>query len=188
MGQATVTAPAHLMTEEKHAMAVELRVRGHTLAEIAAQMGYSSASGAYAAIRTAMERVTVPPCEDLRRITIARLEKVYKPLAVKVEAHLSDPEKPITGNVLKGVDRIVSIQLAIARMAGLDLSAKVQQAQGDDDPLDTAEQGPVVDRETQLTQIIARLQERADAEARKKAEQASSMAEPAVKEVLEHIE
>jgi len=78
-GEASTSA-RRVEAAHRQAQAVRLRIEGYTLAEIACELGYSDASGALKAIRTALEKTLGEPCEDLRGIHRERLGAILRNL------------------------------------------------------------------------------------------------------------
>lgn len=70
------TSPARIAVDEKQIQALNLRKAGATFAEIAAELGYSSPSGAYEAVKAALEKAFSEPAEELRQLELARLDEM----------------------------------------------------------------------------------------------------------------
>jgi len=60
----------------KQLKAMELRIAGHTLEEIAQKLRYKDASSAYRAIMAGMIKTIQEPADELRKVHIARCEKM----------------------------------------------------------------------------------------------------------------
>lgn len=83
-GAASTTRPANLTTRERQAKCLELRIMGHTLEEIAASTGYSSAASVSNAISSALKRREKPLADELAAIHMARLEVAAKKVMGKL--------------------------------------------------------------------------------------------------------
>jgi hypothetical protein len=77
-GSPKKTSPRRLLAAQKQRQALGLKIAGATLEQIAAQVGYQSASGAYQAIRAALKATLQPPADELRRLQYERLERLYQ--------------------------------------------------------------------------------------------------------------
>jgi hypothetical protein len=76
-GSPKKTSPRRLLAADKQRQALELKIAGATLEQIAEQVGYQSASGAYQAIQAALKATLQPPSDELRRLQYERLERLY---------------------------------------------------------------------------------------------------------------
>ena len=105
------TVPKRAGITEKRRHALELRMKGLTFAEIACQVGYASASGAYKAVRAALEADAVMAADEIRKLHVARLETLLE--AVWDAACRGE---------LQAIDRVLRILDRQAKLLGLDLS------------------------------------------------------------------
>lgn len=80
------TKPAQIEAEERQAAAVNLRKCGVTFEEIARQVGYASASGAYEAVKSAMAKTLREPADDLRQLELARLDTMLEAISENILA------------------------------------------------------------------------------------------------------
>ena len=97
-GAASPTRPENLTTRERHARAVELRVQGFTLDEIAKRLGYSNRSAVGKAIDSQLRRREKPAAEQLAQIHMERLEAACR----RVMAQLTR-DKPLNPRQLAQV-------------------------------------------------------------------------------------
>lgn len=74
---AAKTSPARIEVNEKQARAMELRKAGCSFQEIADELGYASPSGAYEAVKAALDRTLREPAEALRTIELERLDTMW---------------------------------------------------------------------------------------------------------------
>lgn len=70
------TTPSQIAVEERQRRALELRKAGVGLAAIAAELGYANESGAWAAIKSALDKARAEPAQELREIMAARLDEM----------------------------------------------------------------------------------------------------------------
>lgn len=115
----------------KDAKAVEMRGRGHTYAEVAKALGMSHASAARKAVERALVATVAEPCEQLRRLELAKLDTMavaawevldaQHPLVSAGRVMAWDGE-PLTDPmpVLAAVDRLLRISERRCRLLGLD--------------------------------------------------------------------
>jgi hypothetical protein len=71
------TSPKAIREQQQRRRALELRLAGHTHQEIADRLGWKNVSSAWRAIRHAMREVIEEPAEELRKLYLARLERLY---------------------------------------------------------------------------------------------------------------
>lgn len=77
-GAASPTRPENLTARERQARAVELRVQGFTLDEIATMLGYSHRASVGKAIDSQLKRRERPAADQLAQIHMDRLEAACK--------------------------------------------------------------------------------------------------------------
>lgn len=111
----TLTRPSLIIARERQAKALELRKKGRSYREIAAECGYSDQSAASKAVKAAMDRITVEDAVDLRKITDERLNSMMVALWTKVEE----------GDV-KAIEAAVKVQDRLMRLHGLDAAKKIE--------------------------------------------------------------
>lgn len=104
---------------EKQRKALELRKQGRQYGDIAAELGYKSASGAHAAVRVALKKTLHEPAEELRQIENARLDAMLAALWIGIEK--GDPKAIAAG---------VKISERRAKLNGLDEPAEVDVTSG----------------------------------------------------------
>lgn len=86
----SLTSPSRIRAVEKQRQALELRMAGRTLAEIAKMLGYANHAGADYAIKTALRKTLEPTAAEFRSLALERLTKV---LQVHWPAMLQHDEK-----------------------------------------------------------------------------------------------
>jgi len=108
-----------IATTEKQIKALELRRRGKSYAEIARELGYSSGSGAHAAVKKALRKTLKEPADELRKMENARLDAMLNALWPEIEK----------GNP-KAIAAGVKISDRRAKLNGLDAPAEVDVTSG----------------------------------------------------------
>lgn len=103
------TSPAQLAVEEKQVRALNMRMAGASFSEIAEAEGYASPSGAYEAVKAALEKARSEPAEELRQMELARLD----------EMQASIWEVALSGSP-DAVNSILRIMAHRARLTGLE--------------------------------------------------------------------
>jgi len=98
-----------LTVMERQVKALQLRVAGATLREIAEQLGYAHPSGAADAIDAALNLTIIQPVETERKLDLARLDNLLLMLWVQARA----------GNGT-AIDRILRVMERRSRLLGLD--------------------------------------------------------------------
>lgn len=107
-----------LNATDRQRRALELRIAGKTLEQIAVELGYAGPQGADQAIRRALRKTLQEPADTLRVLELIRLDKLMAglwPFAVlgKTEA----------------IDRVLKIMDRRAKLMGLDAPLKISVAQ-----------------------------------------------------------
>ncbi len=93
--------------------ALRLRTEGATYAEIAADVGYASASGAYKAVMRAIPELDQEAAEELRHLQLARLDD----LLAEVWPMATDEHHP---RHLPAVTRALALMHRMDILTGLD--------------------------------------------------------------------
>ena len=114
MSQSTTDQKA-IEVNERQRQAIELRKAGAGFEEIARQLGYKDASGAYRAVKTALRKTIQQPADELRALEAARLDAML--LGIYADAR--------KGNVAK-IDRVLKIMARRADLFGLDAPKKTE--------------------------------------------------------------
>ena len=117
------TAPVNLRAREKAHAALTLRLAGNSFDAIAAEVGYASRSGAYAAVRTLLQAQMADASEsadELRKIELDRLDVMAAALWPKVKKGDN-----------AAIDRYLRLQDRRAKYLGLDAPTK-QELTGKD--------------------------------------------------------
>ena len=107
------TGPKRARLTERRRRALELRIQGLSFFEIAQKVGYASPSGAYRAVKTALDSAVVDAADEFRKIHVARLE-----------ALLEGIWNAARGGKLGAVDRVLKVLDREAKLLGLDLPAQ----------------------------------------------------------------
>ena len=102
--------PKRARPSARRRRALALRLQGLTFAEIADQVGYASPSGAYAAVKRALDAETFDEVAEFRKLHIARLEVLIAGIW-----NMAREGK------LGAVDRVLDLLKQEARLLGLDL-------------------------------------------------------------------
>lgn len=106
------TSTRQIAAVEREVQAVELRKLGLPYETIAQRLGYANASGALKAVRRALAKAPVEAADELRQITLLRLERLYAAVAPRA----------LSGN-LWAVDRCLAILRQEAELLGLNVAA-----------------------------------------------------------------
>lgn len=109
-------SPEMLEIAERQQQAWRLRLAGQTYAQIAAELGYADASGAYRAIQQARRSNIIEPNRELRELEIARLDELLSAVW----------ERAMTGDE-GAIDRVLKIQQRRASLLGLDAAPKLPE-------------------------------------------------------------
>ena len=109
----TKTIKAH----DRMLHALELRKRGLSYRQIAAQTGYKSAQAAHKAVMTALQRTTQEPADEVRKLELERLDAL---LFGVWEAAINGDDKAVN-NALRIMERR-------AKLLGLDAPVKNEVA------------------------------------------------------------
>ena len=90
-----------------------MKIGGATLEQIAAEVGYKDASGAYRAIQAALKATLQPPADELRRLQYERLEQLYAAAHKKAVGADGEPD-------FEAMDRAIKILQRINALFGLE--------------------------------------------------------------------
>ena len=118
------TSLRRIQAVAKQREAREMRMSGRTFEDIAGQLGYSSHSGAMAAVKKALDKTLEAPAAQYRALTLERLTKV---LNVFWPAMLSGDDDAAR-TVLHAIRDI-------RQLMGLDAPQKVEHAGDPDHPI-----------------------------------------------------
>jgi hypothetical protein len=124
-------------TATRDAEAARLRTRGVAYDAIASQLGYASKGAAYDGVHRALMAVVAEAGEDVRRIELERLDRMWESaLAIAERFHVVvsngrvvyDGERPVEDDMpaLQAIDRLLRIQERRARLLGLDAPTKTE--------------------------------------------------------------
>lgn len=108
------TSPRRVEARVKQAQALEMRLEGKTLAEIAEALGYSGPSGAAKALSAALSAVIAGPVEELRAVENARYDVALAGLWPEVK----------DGDV-DSVNAFVKLSARRCKLLGLDAPTKI---------------------------------------------------------------
>lgn len=109
------TSPKRLAIFDKHKQALERRKDGLSYDAIAQELGYSTAQGAYAAVKAMLLKSIREPADEVRQVENERLDVLFH--KVYTRAKESGDEKDIT--------QCLAIMNRKARLLGLDAPTKV---------------------------------------------------------------
>jgi len=101
---------------DRQMQALELRKAGVSYSDIAKNLGYKSASGAFAAVRSALKKTLREPADELRTLELERLDALwftYYPMAKRGDR--------------QAMDRCIRIMERRARLLGLDAPQRTEQ-------------------------------------------------------------
>ena len=104
----TVSKRARLTDRRRRAL--KLRMKGLTYSDIARQVGYASPSGAYEAVRAALESDGGAAADEIRKLHMARLETLLEAIW----------DAACRGE-LQAIDRVLRVLDRQAKLLGLDL-------------------------------------------------------------------
>lgn len=121
---------------EQAARAYELRLRGHTVAEVARELGCSTAT-VTKRVEEFIAQTVLPQADRLRRIETDRLDELWRRAWEILEAEhpylyrgehvvLDDQKVYDSGPKLAAMDRLLRIMERRAKLLGLDMPAKVE--------------------------------------------------------------
>lgn len=108
MSREPKSTPRRIKARLRQSQAFELKLAGASFQQIADQLGYSSKSGAERAYRTQLERLTIAPSEESKKLQLERLEHLF--LAMYTQAK---------SGALGATDRCIRIIQEIAKLQGL---------------------------------------------------------------------
>lgn len=124
------TSPERLDAAAKALEAVRLRRNGMTYQEVADEIGYSSKSSAFEAVKRGLAEVrdlTAEEAEELRTLEAMRLDG-----ALQVAWAIMEDEDAGNETRLKAVDRVVKTSESRRKLFGLDGPIKINLS-GDED-------------------------------------------------------
>lgn len=111
------TSERRLLAIDKQRQALELRLAGVTLSEIARMLGYKSASGVVKALDSAILRTLQQPADNVRALELTRLDRLVIALWPKALAGDSD-----------AVRRVLDIMERRSKYLGLDANKRVEHS------------------------------------------------------------
>ncbi len=107
------------------ARALDMRLSGHTYAEIAATIGYKNADNAHAAVQRAIKEIHIEPVIERITMAITRYETMMSalwprimegdPIAIREGRALQDSLNRLEG--LNAPDRVISVNLTVDQRA-----------------------------------------------------------------------
>jgi transcriptional regulator len=104
---------------KKRAKAFELRAKGYSYGDIAQELGYSSESGAYKAVREARRLAVTEPVAEILQIELATLSMLQRKAIAALEAAKD-------GNLI-GIDEVLAVMKRRSALLGLDAPKQVYQ-------------------------------------------------------------
>jgi hypothetical protein len=111
---------AKIASHERKLQALELRKAGASYQAIAEQLGYSGASGAFAAVKAALRDTLREPAQELRELELARLDAALLALWRRVQ----DGDE-------KAIDRMLAIMKRRSELLGLDRKPRPEPVEGE---------------------------------------------------------
>ena len=100
---------------QRQKQALELRCAGRSYRDIAEALGYRGPSGAHSAVMSALKRTLQEPADELRKLEVARLDRMLWALWKQV---------------IKGdggaIDRVLRIMERRAKLLGIDAPTRTQ--------------------------------------------------------------
>lgn len=119
-----LTSPETTAARIRAAKALELRMEGIGFKEIAKEVGYNSPQAAHDAVKRALDRVTREPAEDLIKLDLERLDKLWQVQYLNA----------LTGDLaaLAGCMRLMERR---AKLLGLDAPVRSEIAGKDGGPI-----------------------------------------------------
>jgi hypothetical protein len=132
-GSPRATSPRRLLAAEKQRQALELKIGGATLEQIAAKVGYKDSSGAYRAIQAGLKATLQPPADELRRLQHQRLERLYA--AAHKKALGGDAGGPPDFDAM---DRAIKLAQRINALFGLETTKLKVGGDADAPPIQVA--------------------------------------------------
>lgn len=107
--RAATTRPVNIAVRERAQKALEIRKTGANFDDIARRAGYANRSGAYKAVRDAMDRITQEPAEAVLKLELERLDALLAAYWGKA-----------LGGDVQAFDRVLRVMERRARYLGLD--------------------------------------------------------------------
>ena len=124
-----VSEQAEIDTRKRDARVFELRIQGFTFEQIASEVGYQGASGAWQAYQRVKESHIFESIDEARQLELMRLDE----LQFAIWDRAIDGDLPAAHCVLKIMDRR-------AKLLGLDKPAKIELNQIEQWPTDLEQQ------------------------------------------------
>jgi hypothetical protein len=109
------TSVNRLNAAERQLEALELRRRGRGFQQIADELGYRGASGAYQAVMAGLKLTLQEPSDEVRSLEVERLDRLIEGIWDKA-----------VGGDEKAIDRVLGIMERRAKYLGLDAPTKTQ--------------------------------------------------------------
>jgi hypothetical protein len=108
-GPESQNSPRKIKAADKQVEALNLRRAGEDYEEIAQKVGYRAASGAWHAVRAALQRNIREPADEVRKLEVDRLDRLLGGIW----------EKAVAGDG-EAIDRVLRIMKRRAELLGLD--------------------------------------------------------------------
>ncbi|UQB71255.1 hypothetical protein KI427_16690 [Rhodococcus ruber] len=136
MGSTSPTDPQNLDASEKARQALAARRDGKQWAEIAGELGYADASGAYRAAKRLLDRTEFEAVEEYRAIEADRLDEAHRIQYERLKTAV-DRGADLSA-VASAVSAIVRISDRRSKLLGLDAPTRVDVAHSGEDFAATA--------------------------------------------------
>ena len=149
----------------KEIKAVQLRASGASYSDIAGALGYSNRSGAFKAVRRALQRWGSEAVEELRILELARLDQITlklwpqvlgKPARDHGDGRIDEPVPPS----MKAMELYLKVSQRRARLLGLDAPTMLDLVGSDDE----SQGDRVVADYEQLVELVQELADGAHAD------------------------
>lgn len=115
------SSPRKVSATFKQSKAIELRISGWKLEDIAKEIGWADASVAYNSIMAGLKKMLQEPAEELRKMEAERLDFMWHKLFQRLTAEGIMPLK----GLVQIVDSLLRVQARRARLFGLDAPYEV---------------------------------------------------------------
>lgn len=117
------TSQRRIEAVEKQKQALEYRKMGYTYDQIAEAVGFSSASGAHFAVKSALRRTVQEPADAVRKLELERLDAMF----------VQPYQRAVQGD-LAAISTCLTLMQRRATLQGIDI-VKVEHSGADGSPL-----------------------------------------------------
>ena len=117
---AAATSARNIEAKAKSIEALELRKKGKSYRQIAAEVGYANAGGAYKAVRRELDLIAKQCSEEARQVRDLELQRLDDLYVTANEA--------VEGGSETAIDRCLRIMERRAKLLGLDAAEKIEHS------------------------------------------------------------